>query len=90
MKFTKILVALSALTVVSVASAATGAVAPTAKAPAGSGATLTLSGAPRLVSKTDNSITVDWNKVDGATAYIVKYGKQTIATAGDAYTDVYD
>lgn len=42
---------------------------------------LNVPGAPELVSKTDTSITLKWNKVAVAKAYIVKYSKKSVAEA---------
>lgn len=45
--------------------------------------TLEVKSAPRLTKKTANSVTLEWDKVSGASAYIVKYSKISIATSKD-------
>ncbi|MBP8016409.1 fibronectin type III domain-containing protein [Candidatus Gracilibacteria bacterium] len=40
-----------------------------------------LSAAPVLVSKTSNSIKLEWDKIDSAAAYIVKYSKSSVSEA---------
>lgn len=44
---------------------------------------LEVKGAPRLVKKTADSIVLEWDKVPGAFAYIVKYSKTSVATSKD-------
>jgi len=44
-------------------------------------ASLEVKSAPKLVSKTSNSITLEWEKVDAAATYIVKYSKNSVATS---------
>lgn len=53
---------------------------------------LNVPGAPALVSKTANSVTLSWMKVDAAKYYVVKYSKNSVAQAfakGDT-TAAYD
>jgi LPXTG-motif cell wall-anchored protein len=57
----------------------TGATVPAAAAEA-----LNVPGAPELVSKTDTTITLKWNKVAAAKTYIVKYSKKSVAEAANA------
>jgi len=89
MKLTQTILAIGALAIVSVASAATGTVATPTSVAVGTGSdvSLTLSGAPRLVAKTSSSITLEWDKLATAGSYIVKYGKQSVATTADAYAE---
>lgn len=42
---------------------------------------LEVKNAPSLVSKTSDSITLEWDKVEAATTYIVKYSKTSVATS---------
>ncbi len=55
----------------------------TTAAPTGAAASdaLNVPGAPRLVSKTADSVTLEWDKVAPAKAYIVKYSKTSVAQA---------
>ena len=45
--------------------------------------------APKLVKKTASSITLEWDKVASASAYIVKYSKTSVATSKDPNA-IYD
>gem|GEM_PF-2002170 len=44
---------------------------------------LEVKGAPRLVNKTADSVALEWDAVTGATAYIVKYSKTSVANSTD-------
>ena len=46
-------------------------------------AALNVKGAPRLVKKDATSVTLEWNKVDTAASYVVKYSKKSIAASSD-------
>lgn len=46
-------------------------------------ASLDVTWAPKLVSKTSTWITLEWAKVDAAATYIVKYSKKSVATSTD-------
>lgn len=46
-------------------------------------ASLEVKGAPRLIKKTSDSVTLEWDKVVGADAYIVKYSKTSVAASTD-------
>lgn len=85
MRYIKKLAILSvALALTSTAMAATGTTtAPTWTNTAAS-ASLEVKGAPVLVAKTNNSVTLEWTKVDAATSYIVKYSTKSVATSTEA------
>lgn len=92
MSYTKYLVAIATLSMISVSSlvsAATGDTATGTMAATGtvttttSTASLEVKGAPRLMKKTSDSVTLEWDKVPGASAYIVKYSKTSVATSKD-------
>jgi hypothetical protein len=100
MNYTKHLVALVVLATIStssIASAATGATAstgsttptpvPTSTAP--DATSLEVKGAPRLIKKTSDSVVLEWDKVPAASAYIVKYSKNSVANSTDI-TAQYD
>ncbi|MFA6090954.1 MAG: fibronectin type III domain-containing protein [Candidatus Gracilibacteria bacterium] len=97
MRYTKYLALVATLSILSVstlASAATGAIVPLANTTLSSTgmmapASLEVKGAPRLVKKTSNSITLEWDAVSTATAYIVKYSKTSVANSKDP-TAQYD
>lgn len=93
MQYTKYVVTVATLTLVSlsaVASAATGSVASTGTTAVTSTGTSTgassleVKGAPRLVKKTSDSVVLEWDKVPTASAYIVKYSKTSVANSKDA------
>ena len=65
-------------TTVTGTTAATGAIA-TTTAPL----SLEVKGAPRLVKKTSDSVSLEWDKVPAASAYIVKYSKSSVANSKD-------
>ncbi|MDP2103309.1 MAG: fibronectin type III domain-containing protein [Candidatus Gracilibacteria bacterium] len=44
---------------------------------------LEVKGAPRLIKKTADSVTLEWDKVVGADSYIVKYSKTSVAGSTD-------
>ncbi len=68
------------LTTSAFAATGTTTAAPTSeKAPVS--ASLELKGAPKLVSKTSTWVTLEWEKVEAATNYIVKYSKQSVANS---------
>ncbi len=89
MSYTKYLVtalSLSIMTVSTLVSAATGDTATGMTATPAMTATTTsleVKGAPRLIKKTSDSVTLEWDKVASASAYIVKYSKTSVATSTD-------
>lgn len=89
MSYTKYLVTAATLSLISIStlvSAATGTTATGMTAtPAMTAAntSLEVKGAPRLIKKTADSITLEWDKVPSASAYIVKYSKTSVATSKD-------
>ncbi len=44
---------------------------------------LEMKGAPRLIKKTSDSVTLEWDAVPSASAYIVKYSKTSVANSTD-------
>ncbi|MDD2487806.1 MAG: fibronectin type III domain-containing protein [Candidatus Gracilibacteria bacterium] len=91
----KILSLVSILFFVQSTFAATGSVVNTgATSSTGSTSTsLEVPSAPRLVSKTATGVTLEWDKVAAAAAYIVNYGKVSVAKSTDPneqYTDETD
>ena len=52
-------------------------------------AALNVKGAPLLVKKDATTVTLEWNKVDTAASYIVKYSKKSVAASSDP-TATYD
>ena len=52
-------------------------------------ASLNVKGAPRFVKKDATSVTLEWNKVDTAVSYVVKYSKKSVMTSSDP-TATYD
>lgn len=52
-------------------------------------ASLNVEGAPTLVSNTANSVVLEWNKVEAAASYIVKYSEKSVATSADENA-IYD
>lgn len=88
MRYTKYLALVATLSLMSVStlvSAAAPAATPAAEAPAAmtTPTSLTVKGAPRLVNKTSNSVTLEWDAIPAATAYIVKYSKTSVANSKD-------
>ncbi|OIP54311.1 hypothetical protein AUK10_01105 [Candidatus Gracilibacteria bacterium CG2_30_37_12] len=90
MRYTKYLAlaaTLSLLSVSTLTSAATGSVLPPTATPiptaTSAPTSLAITGAPRLVKKTSNSVTLEWDAVPTATAYIVKYSKTSVANSQD-------
>lgn len=87
MRYTKYIAAiatLSTLSFLSLASAATGeetSIAPDAVVT--TSASLEMDSAPRLVNKTTDSVTLEWDSVPSASAYIVKYSKTSVAGSSD-------
>jgi LPXTG-motif cell wall-anchored protein len=55
----------------------------------GTSVSLNVEGAPVLVSTTPTSVTLEWNKVEAAVSYIVKYSTKSVATSPDVNA-VYD
>ncbi len=55
----------------------------------GTSVSLNVEGAPTLVATTPTSVTLEWNKVDAAVSYIVKYSTKSVATSPDVNA-VYD
>lgn len=45
---------------------------------------LEVKSAPRLIAKTSNSVTLEWEKVDAATSYIVKFSTKSVANSTEA------
>ncbi len=94
MRYTKYLALAATLSLMSVStlvSAAAPAATPATPAPAAmtTPTSLTVKGAPRLVKKTSDTITLEWDAVPTATAYIVKYSKTSVANSKDP-TAQYD
>lgn len=94
MQYTKHITIVATLSLLSVSSvlAATGSVATGVTMTASTGitapatsttASLEVKGAPRLVKKTADSVTLEWDKVPTASAYIVKYSKVSVANSKD-------
>lgn len=90
MKYTKYIMTLTTLSLLSVATIASAATGTTATmtatgttATTAATASLEVKGAPRLVKKTTDSVTLEWDKVTGASAYIVKYSKVSVANSKD-------
>ena len=87
MQYTKYLalaVTLSLVSVSTLVSAAAPAATPTlAPAAMTTSTSLAVTGAPRLVNKTSDSVTLEWDAVSAATAYIVKYSKTSVANSQD-------
>ncbi len=71
------------------ATAATTMEAPAADAASGTSVSLNVEGAPAVVSTTANSVTLQWNKVEAAVSYIVKYSEKSVATSAEP-NPVYD
>ncbi len=49
--------------------------------------------APKLISKTSNSVKLEWDKVDGVSKYIIKYSETSVAESKElnaSYTDESD
>ncbi len=46
---------------------------------------LEVSSAPRLVSLEDGSVTLEWDAVENAAGYIVKYGTTSVANSEDEF-----
>lgn len=76
----KLAILLIALVFTSTAMAATG----TTTTDTTTSSSLEVKWAPVLVAKTNNSVTLSWNKVDIATSYIVKYSTKSVATSTEA------
>ncbi len=74
----KIALVTAALMLTTSAFAASGTVTPPT-APAS--ASLELKSAPKLVSKTSTWVTLEWEKVDAASTYIVKYSTKSVANS---------
>lgn len=55
----------------------------------GTSVSLNVEGAPTLVATTPTSVSLEWNIVDAAVSYIVKYSTKSVATSPDANA-VYD
>lgn len=55
----------------------------------GTSVSLNVEGAPVLVSTTPTSVTLEWNAVEAAVSYIVKYSTKSVATSPDVNA-VYD
>lgn len=70
-----------ALAMTSTAMAATGVTTATTWTSTTANASLEVKSAPRLVAKTSNSVTLEWDKVDAATSYIVKYSTKSVANS---------
>lgn len=87
MSYTKHLVAITILSTVSLSSlvsAATGSgTVTTAVTTSTTTTSLDVKSAPRLVKKAADSVTLEWDKVASASAYIVKYSKSSVATSKD-------
>lgn len=93
MKYTKyiaLVVTLSLLNTVTLTSAASGAVtASTGTGVSAPTSPLAVKSAPRLVKKTADSITLEWDTVPAAVSYIVKYSKKSVANSQEV-TAQYD
>ena len=64
--------------------ASTGVTAGSVVVPTTTSATsLEMKGAPRLIKKTSDSVTLEWDAVPSASAYIVKYSKTSVANSTD-------
>ncbi len=93
MKALKILAASLALIVASASAADVNTPGATVSADSvsvgGTSVSLNVEGAPVLVSTTPTSVTLEWNKVEAAVSYIVKYSTKSVATSPDVNA-VYD
>lgn len=67
----------------STAVTSTGVAAGSVAVPTATSASLEVKGAPRLVKKTSDSVVLEWDTVPGASAYIVKYSKASVASSTD-------
>lgn len=85
MKYIKYVAMISLLSISTAALAATAVTSTgvTTDTVAVTTSTLEVKGAPRLVNKTADSVALEWDAVTGATAYIVKYSKTSVANSTD-------
>jgi len=86
MKYIKYVAMISLLSISTAALAATAVTSTgvtTDTATVATTTSLEVKGAPRLVKKTSNSVALEWDAVTGATAYIVKYSKTSVANSTD-------
>lgn len=76
----KIAIATAIITISTSAFASTGTTTVvTPEATVTTSASLEMSEAPKLVSKTSKSVTLEWSKNQAAVSYVVKYGKTSVA-----------
>lgn len=86
MKYIKYVAMISLLSISTAALAATAVTSTgvtTDTATVATTTSLEVKGAPRLVNKTADSVALEWDAVTGATAYIVKYSKTSVANSTD-------
>lgn len=86
MKYIKYVAMISLLSISTAALAATAVTSTgvtTDTATVATTTSLEVKGAPRLVKKTSDSVALEWDAVTGATAYIVKYSKTSVANSTD-------
>ncbi|EKD29927.1 MAG: hypothetical protein ACD_78C00209G0003 [uncultured bacterium (gcode 4)] len=86
MKYIKYVAMISLLSISTAALAATAVTSTgvtTDTATVATTTSLEVKGAPRLIKKTADSVTLEWDKVVGADSYIVKYSKTSVAGSTD-------